>query len=39
MNLPTHVAKKVAIVPKTFFLLKDIKSMAKDFEKNNFNVK
>ncbi len=38
MNLLIRIAKEIAIVPKTLFLLKDIKSMAKDFEKNNFNV-
>jgi hypothetical protein len=33
-----RIFKELASLPKTLFLLKEIKAMAKDFETNNFNV-
>jgi len=33
-----RIMKELIVIPKTLFLAKEIKSMAKDFEKNNFNL-
>ena len=38
LRLLTRIGKELSVVPKTLFLLKEIKSMADDFEKNNFKV-
>jgi len=35
----TRFFKEIILLPKALFLMKEIKSMASDFEKNNFNVK
>lgn len=35
----TRFFKEIILFPKALFLMKEIKSMASDFEKNNFNVK
>jgi len=38
LRLLTRIVKELSTVPKTLYLLKEIKSMAQDFEKNNFKV-
>lgn len=38
LRLLTRIAKELSVVPKTLFLLKEIKSMAHDFEQNNFKI-
>ena len=38
VRLVTRIVKELSYLPKTLFLMKEIKSMAKEFEKNNFRV-
>jgi len=38
VRLFTRICKEISNIPKTLFLMKDIKSMAREFEENNFKV-
>lgn len=39
MHMCMRIGKEMVQIPKTLLLIKEIKGMASEFEKNNFNVK
>ncbi|HFQ60977.1 MAG TPA: protein associating with small stress protein PASs1 [Epsilonproteobacteria bacterium] len=38
IRMCTRICKEISTLPKTLFLMKEIKSMASEFEENNFKV-